>query len=286
MTSSSATAPCLWTSWSQLCQNTWMRKRQVKFPAQRMRSMPDIPDTHCGPQLPSQRLAAAQAVWLRGVRARLLRLAGITRRETIVDVGAGWGMVADEIAQRTGRVVVAIDADRRPLAAAAANYPRTLLPVQALAERLPLAAQSCDLVFTQFACVWFAAVARVIDEVHRVLCRGGVLVAIEPDYGGMMEYPLQFSLAEIWLAAVQRAGGDPLIGRKLPSLCRQVGLDTQVLFCDRLEPFSQLCFDHLRELPLADEEERQVGEIQARLATQPTEFVSHLPCWLIVAEKT
>ena len=56
------------------------------------------------------------------------------------------------------------------------------------AERLPFADGAFDLVFCQFALLWLDAAAAV-GEVRRVLSPGGVLAAIEPDYGGMIEHP-------------------------------------------------------------------------------------------------
>ncbi len=60
--------------------------------------------------------------------------------------------------------------------------------------------------------------ASAIKEIYRVLQPKGMLVAIEPDYGGMIEYPPEIATGDLWIAALSRAGADPCIGRKLPSI--------------------------------------------------------------------
>ena len=76
------------------------------------------------------------------------------------------------------------------------------------AEQLPLADGTFDLVFCQFALVWLdgPAVAR---EVFRVLQPGGVLAAIEPDYGGMIEHPPEIATRDLWMAALAAPGPNP-----------------------------------------------------------------------------
>ncbi len=50
-------------------------------------------------------------------------------------------------------------------------------------------------------------------------------MAIEPDYGGMIEYPPEIAAKDIWINALTRAGADPFMGRKLPGMLRCAGLE-------------------------------------------------------------
>jgi SAM-dependent methyltransferase len=231
--------------------------------------------------LPRFALCTAQADWLRGARSRLLRRAGIEHRHKIVELGAGWGIVASELCVRTGRRIVAID--RRPPPDNVPTHDRVDWLV-AHAESLPLANDSVDLVFTQFALLWMDA-ARVMAEVARVLAPGGVVVAIEPDYGGLMEYPAEIASKSIWLSALRRAGADPCIGRKLPSLFAEQSLRVETRFPDRYELAQPERLDLLNELPLTADERRHSDRIAQQLQSQRAVAVAHLPLWMVLGEK-
>ena len=232
--------------------------------------------------LPSFELSQQQAIWLRGARSRLLRRADIAHRQTIVELGAGWGIVASELCQRTGRRVTAIDPRPRP--SGVELHPDVDWMV-GRAEALPLPDASVDLLFAQFTFLWLD-LERAVQEVVRVLAPGGMLAVIEPDYGGMMEYPPETVTAPIWNAALKRAGADPCIGRKLPVVFAQAGLRTEIRLPDRYEhpPSSRLEF--LAELNLEADEHQQIGRIRALLDSRSMQSVAHLPLWLVLAEKT
>ena len=152
------------------------------------------------------------------------------------------------------------------------------------AEQLPLADAAFDLVFCQFALLWLDAPAAV-REIRRVLVPGGALVALEPDYGGLVEYPPEIATRDLWLAGLGRAGADPCVGRKLPAMLAAAGFHVRVDLLDRLLPPSPLRFELLAGLPLSDEEHtqrRRAEQSDARL--DDSAKVVHLPMFLIVAE--
>jgi SAM-dependent methyltransferase len=231
--------------------------------------------------LPSFDLCSEQAAWLRGARSRLLRRAGIERRRIIVELGAGWGIVANELCARTGRHVVAFDRRPRPQGVELHEHVDWLV---GQAEDLPLADASVDLVFAQLTLLWLDA-PLAIAEVARVLAPGGVLAVIEPDYGGLMEHPEEIATKQFWVAALQRAGADPCIGRKLPSLFAAAGLRVETRFPDRYQLAQPARLDLLRELRLTADERRQIDRIRARLRAQPEIGVAHLPLWMVLGEK-
>jgi SAM-dependent methyltransferase len=236
------------------------------------------------PSLPSQQLLEWQAAWLAPARARLLRRVQIARRRRVLDLACGSGAVTGELVRRSGGQVVAVDRTWAALAADAEPF-RGAARLCADALRLPFADGSFDLVFCQFALLWLDAAAAVC-EVHRVLEPGGVLVAAEPDYGGLIEYPPEIATSELWLAALTRARADPHIGRRLPGLLAAAGFDVRVDLLDRVSPPSAVRFDFLRGLPLVDGERQALQRIEAADKTcQDPGRVVHLPMFLVTATK-
>ena len=121
--------------------------------------------------------------------------------------------------RRSGGEVVALDCRQNVLA----SDPQSFAGADRVcgdALRLPFADGTFDLVFCQFTFLWIDA-RSAVKEIHRVLQPEGVLVAIEPDYGGMMEYPPEIAARDLWITALNRAGADPCIGRKLPGMLEQ-----------------------------------------------------------------
>jgi hypothetical protein len=119
-----------------------------------------------------------------------------------------------------------------------------------------------------------------------VLQPRGVLVAIEPDYGGVVEYPPEIVARDLWLNALTRAGADPCIGRKLPSILRQTDWKVEVDLLDRLMPPSPTRFALLEELPLTDEEKISLSQIKAAdAALAESAKVVHLPMFIIIGER-
>lgn len=242
----------------------------------RRRTMKDERDRGFGAvhaSLPSKHLARMQADWLRGARSRLLRRVGIASRRRVLEIGAGWGFVSQELHSRCGGKVVALDL----------HFPNSIDGVEQIvadAECIPFCDATFDLVFSQLALLWVARPQRAIDEAYRVLEPGGAFVAIEPDFGGMMEMPLESSLKDVWIAALTRMGADPLVGRKLPAWFTRSGFRVEVRFPDRLEGPEDARFDLLNELPLTTEERAKVESVRGAEMC-----VAYLPFWLMVGEK-
>ncbi len=233
-------------------------------------------------ELPAAELLALQAAWLAPARSALLRRATIAQRKRVLDLGAGYGAVTGELARRAGGSVVALDRAGDALRACDASAAR----VGGDGARLPFQSDAFDLVFTQFGLLWMTPLAVVVAEVARVLTPGGVLVALEPDYGGLIESPPEVVTREVWLAALARAGADPLVGRKLPGLLSAQGLDVRVSLLDTLTPASPARLDFLRDLPLTPDESAKLERASHTAKTaQGWQHVAHLPLFLILATK-
>lgn len=235
--------------------------------------------------LPPAELLHRQAAWLAPIRARLLRRVGIAHRQRILDLGAGYGAVTGELVRRgaTGGLVIALDRERaallnpQPFAGASR--------VCADAGRLPFASQAFDLVFCQCALLWMPPRAT-IESIWRTLAVGGVLIALEPDYGGLIESPPDAATRDLWIAALQRAGADPLIGRKLPGRLEACGFHVRVDLLPQLVLPDSARFDFLRGLPLTPQEQTHLAQAQAAdAAASGWARVAHLPFFLITAAK-
>ena len=235
------------------------------------------------PSLPPPELLRRQAEWLAPARARLLRRAEIARRLNVLDLACGHGAVTPELIRRSGGRVVALDCSTSALASLSTDVSAAAI-VCGNAEHLPFADQSFDLVFCQFALLWLKLPAA-LGEIRRVLTPGGVLAAIEPDYGGLIEYPPEMAARPLWLAALARADADPCVGRKLPGLLASAGFQVEVELLDRLLPPSPVRFELLAGLPLEPEESASLEKIQqADRSIDASLRVAHLPLFLIKAE--
>jgi SAM-dependent methyltransferase len=235
--------------------------------------------------LPSAQILHQQAEWLAPARARALRRAGIAKRRKVLDLACGFGAVTDELRRRSGGEVVALDCRQNVLAVDLQPFVGADR-VCGDALHLPFADGAFDLVFCQFTFLWINA-CPAVKEIYRVLQPEGMLVAIEPDYGGMMEYPPEIATRDLWISVLTRAGADPCIGRKLPGMLEQPGWKIEVDLLDRLMPPSPIRFVLLEELPLTDEEKTTLSRIKAADAAL-AEFVKvvHLPMFIIIGERT
>lgn len=232
-------------------------------------------------------LIRQQAAWLAPARARLLRRVRIAQARRVLDLGCGPGAVTGELVRRAGGTVVALERSLEALKGQP-DDPRMFAGAWRVcgdALHLPFADAAFDLVFSQFTLLWLDA-RPAVAEVYRVLAPGGTLVALEPDYGGLIEHPPQIATRDLWRAALDRAGADPAIGRRLPGLLTAAGFAVRVDLLDQLAPASPARFDFLRSLPLTPEEQGRLAEIQAADgAVGDSDRVVHLPVFLLTATK-
>ncbi len=233
--------------------------------------------------LPPLRMIREQAAWLAPARSWLLQRANVEQRRSLLDLGCGFGVVSQELARLSSGRVVALD-HSLPALLTASSVLAASPPACGDATRLPFADASFDLVFCQLALLWMP-LEPTLAEVRRVMQPGGVLVAIEPDYGGMIEHPAELATRELWITGLARAGADPLVGRKLPGLLAGHGFDVRVELMNELTPPATQRFDLLRGLPLKRKERQQAKAIErsAKRLSEPWRQVVHLPFMLVTA---
>jgi len=243
------------------------------------------------PDLPSPDLLVQQAAWLAPARARLLRYIGIARRKRVLDLGAGYGTVTGELRRRASGPVIALDravsALRTGLLLTSPENGGIKKSVGGNATRLPFVAHSFEVVFSQLTLLWLSPLDVALDEIVRVLAPNGVLVALEPDYAGMIESPPTIATHDLWLTGLRRAGAEPNIGRILPEKLSTRGLNVRVTLLDTLVPPDPARFELLRGLSLTVEEQAQLRDIETASAklTPPWQQIAHLPFFLIIATR-
>jgi len=235
------------------------------------------------PDLPTAAQSQQLSQWLAGPRSRALRRAGIGHRRRVLEVGAGHYVVTSELARRCRGRVTALD--RRADVLAGQSFAEVNF-VAGDALQLPFPDSSFDLVFFQNTLLWIADLETAIAESWRALQSGGVLVALEPDYGGMMEYP-DWGIRELWISGLSQAGGDPLVGRKLPGLCEAVGFQVWVELAHIPQPAQAESLRLLDDLPLTDNQRQIAQNIREYIesASQDWAVFLHLPYFLIVATR-
>jgi SAM-dependent methyltransferase len=239
--------------------------------------------TSPNPSLPPYSLLEAQAEWLAPARGRLFRRIAIAHRQSVLDLGAGYGAVSAELSRRSNGRTIALDLNHNSLCEI---IDPQIHPTNADGRSLPFPDNTFDLIFCQCTLMWISPLETAVSEITRTLQPGGILVALEPDYGGLIEHPPQLATRPLWLAALKTAGADPYTGRKLPSILAHHNLTMRINLLDELQPPSPLRFDFLRGLPLTTDQQHQLTQIENEAAAIPaTHQIAHLPFFLITAEK-
>lgn len=232
-------------------------------------------------------LAQRQHQWLSPARSRLLRAAQIQRRRRIVDLGCGWGMVTAELAERCEAQIIGLDLHEPTLESARRSLPEAFSSrvnfQLSLEQQLALQDASVDMIFAQCAFLWMKDPQAMLSECRRVLADNGVLALLEPDYGGIMEWPESISTRDIWLDALQRAGAEPLIGRKLHYWLKMDGWQVESCFLDRYEQPHADALEFLLDLPLSVDQHSCIEQTMKQVSAQNSNCLIHLPFWLIIA---
>jgi len=166
-----------------------------------------------------------QSQWTRDTRLHLYNRLGTLSGKRVLDVGCGTGVLSQELNQLSGEEIIGLDFNIDFLEIAASQSPSNKL-VLADAHTMPFKADAIDCSVCHYLLLWVDNPSMVINEMVRVTKPGGAVLALaEPDYGGRIDYPQEFSiLGEIQESALHNQGADPLMGRKLSGLLHQSGL--------------------------------------------------------------
>ena len=168
-----------------------------------------------------------QAGWTLEIRSHLYRQAELRRAGAVLDVGCGTGVLTEEVSKRTRGSVTGLDLDPAMIGFAAGWIPEVEWVVGD-AHSLPFESESFDLVLCSFLLLWTAKPRLAVEEMARVVRRGGVVLAVtEPDYGGRIDYPEDIALGPLMEESLRREGANPRVGRTLKALLSAAGLEAQ-----------------------------------------------------------
>lgn len=181
-----------------------------------------------GPAVPpaaneSQRLEQqAASIWAKE-RAALVSL-GLQAGARVLDLGCG-----------PGGTLRRLEADLRPGLAVGVDLQQGYLVrardsaqvVRANAAEIPVADESFDFVLLRLVLRHTPARLEILKEAARIVRRGGIVCAVDVDEEATVfdpEPPRWAKLKAALAASARRAGGDPIVGRRLPRLMRAAGL--------------------------------------------------------------
>lgn len=184
------------------------------------------------------RLGLQHRVWRHRV-LDLWRRCGVNEGQSVLDLGCGPGHAALDLAELVGPAgrVVAVDRSHRFLealkAAAAARGLTHIDAVEADIAAEALTLPPVDRAWCRWLLIFAADPAAVIANAARALKPGGVLMLHEyVDYGAWSVSPRSEAF-DRFVAAVMASwrehGGDPDIGRRLPRLLAEAGLETTAM---------------------------------------------------------
>jgi ubiquinone/menaquinone biosynthesis C-methylase UbiE len=151
-----------------------------------------------------------------------------------VDLGCGPRGILEMLAERVspGGRVVGVDADPAHVAMAAELVASLHLPGVEVAvgdaRNTGLPSGAFDLVHARTLLINVPEPASIVAEMVRLAKPGGWVAVLEPDTEYSMCYPplpAFHRVGELFAAAFARNGADPWIGRRVPELFRDAGLE-------------------------------------------------------------
>ena len=170
---------------------------------------------------------------MRPATLALLERAGVVEGMRCLDVGCGGGDVTFDLASLvgiTGSVVgLDVDATKVELArgdAQQAEMSNVEFQVADLTDGLD--EDSYDVVYARFVLTHLADPEAGLAAMVRALRPGGRLVVEDIDYDGAFSHPASDASRrhhELYTQAALRNGGDPYIGRRLPMMLVEAGVE-------------------------------------------------------------
>jgi SAM-dependent methyltransferase len=163
-----------------------------------------------------------QASWTRGLRNYLLEQAGIAGARRVLEVGCGTGVILHETAQSVrdhGCTIHGLDLVAEPLLQCRVHEPSAHL-TRGDALALPYLDRTFDITMCHFLLLWVADPRRVLQEMRRVTCiNGHVLAMAEPDYSARVDRPHTLAPLGKWQEqSLARQGAHTAIGSRLADL--------------------------------------------------------------------
>jgi ubiquinone/menaquinone biosynthesis C-methylase UbiE len=171
---------------------------------------------------------------LRPLSAELLDRVGLKRGQSAIDLGCGPSGIIQLLSERVspGGRVIGVDADPVHVTMAREFADerglRDVEIVAADARHTGLPAASFDLVHSRTLLVTIPEPQTVVAEMVRLATPGGWVASLEADTEYALchpPHPAFDRVCELFDEAFRRNGADPFIGRRLPELYREAGLE-------------------------------------------------------------
>jgi SAM-dependent methyltransferase len=175
-----------------------------------------------------------QADELRPYAVALLDHCQLTTGAEAIDLGCGPIGILDLLSERVGPSGSVIGLDANPKHVAMARqlaHERglaNLCVVEGDARATGLPSESFDLVHARTLLVNVLSPPEVVSEMVRLARPGGYVALLEPDVTVKICYPSHPAweqMCEVFVAGFQQDGTNLLIGRQLPTLLEQAGLE-------------------------------------------------------------
>lgn len=175
----------------------------------------------------------AQAAEYEASARWLLDTIGVRAGSRVLDVGCGPIGILGLLSERVGPEgqVVGLEREKRFVEMARREVERigltNVLIVEADAVHSGLDRESFDLVHERLVMVNVPERTQLLDEMLALTARGGAIALQDIDNVSWLCYPDHTSwtmLMDAFHTIFRAGGGDPFIGRRLPSLLRQAGV--------------------------------------------------------------
>jgi ubiquinone/menaquinone biosynthesis C-methylase UbiE len=165
-----------------------------------------------------------QAQWTRALRLYFFELLKSHTQDKILDIGCGTGALLPDLQALSPAEIYGADIDLDNLSHAQATSPDSHLS-GADVFHLPFGDDLFNLVLCHYFLLWTGNPAAALKEMVRITADQGFIVAFaEPDYGGRIDYPLEFiQIREHQITSLITAGADPRMGRSLKGLFSGTG---------------------------------------------------------------
>jgi ubiquinone/menaquinone biosynthesis C-methylase UbiE len=177
-----------------------------------------------------------QSAFFEQLTKQTLSRAGIRKGMRCLDIGCGSGSVTQILAEMVGKSghVTGTDVDEKYIRYCLDYKPQPNIDfIQDDIYNSSLPSESFDVVYSRFMFVHLKDARKAIRSMKHLVKREGTIVIEELDHAPdswlcFPENPSVRILREVYVALVEKAGGDPFAGRKIYSLMVEESLNASV----------------------------------------------------------
>jgi ubiquinone/menaquinone biosynthesis C-methylase UbiE len=165
-----------------------------------------------------------QAQWTRALRLYFFDLLKTHPQKRILDIGCGTGVLLPDLQVLSQAEIYGADINLDHLNLAKETSSNSHL-LGADVHQLPFQDQSFDMVLCHYFLMWISNPTAALNEMRRITSDAGYVIAFaEPDYGGRIDFPQEFTkIRDYQITSLLGAGADPRMGRSLKALFSNAG---------------------------------------------------------------